>query len=206
MIVSCHIPRAAGTTFLGILQQLFVVDVQDFQPIREVAPGVNCIHGHFPSNKYNHIYPQAKKVTWIREPIDRLISNYTLDKQAVWPTDNLHILRLRAGEVDFLEYASWAPNGLCSYLVEPVEAYSFIGVVEYWDICLERFFRRFAQGRSVDYIEYNVLARPFQKEIRESLGAKDLKQLRKQNERDYQLYERIKKRWQARRYSENTRT
>jgi|SRR5208282_5789694 len=96
-MVSIHVPKAAGTTRLHILQRMFdelsILPDYDDDPCNPLAPpnqdpgvwlarrptalpdGVRVVHGHFPARKYD-LLKDVVRVTFLRDPIDNLISIY----------------------------------------------------------------------------------------------------------------------------------
>ncbi len=85
-IISVHIPKTAGTTFKKVLQQVYSEEEIFFdyphrgpqrnRMLKKEKPNIKIIHGHFPGNKYDLKFPEAKKIIWLRNPIERLISHY----------------------------------------------------------------------------------------------------------------------------------
>ncbi|MGB3513307.1 MAG: sulfotransferase family 2 domain-containing protein, partial [Microcoleaceae cyanobacterium] len=78
-IISVHVPKTAGTTFRDVLEQVYgvagiCVDNQLQYPT--IKPQFRVIHGHFPMIKYEGKFPQAKRIIWLRNPVERLISQY----------------------------------------------------------------------------------------------------------------------------------
>ncbi len=41
-----------------------------------VPPNVRAIHGHFPCDRFDHLLPESPKITIIRDPLDRMSSQY----------------------------------------------------------------------------------------------------------------------------------
>jgi hypothetical protein len=100
MLISLHIPKTAGTSFRIALEEKFgsgLLRDYDDRPIhsspgernakalrdcrlnRERAfEGVTCIHGHFLPRKYMPLIEKkaTRLVTWMRDPVERLASNY----------------------------------------------------------------------------------------------------------------------------------
>jgi hypothetical protein len=91
-IISIHIPKTAGQTFQKILQELygkkldprhgrkefFPKKIREKKLIKTIPTGVTVIHGHL---FYQHVKPlhlshHAKVITWLRDPVERMISNY----------------------------------------------------------------------------------------------------------------------------------
>lgn len=100
MIISVHTPKCGGTSFKKILSYSFksnlILDYHD-KPMNKTfikrtedaenfknsfnAENYNkktCIHGHFLPYKYSNLLgkPNVLFVTWLRDPIERLASNY----------------------------------------------------------------------------------------------------------------------------------
>ena len=100
MLISVHLPKTAGTSFERSLRQHFGTQLErryadkplHHHPLRrnlraareglcgrhkqEASPA--CVHGHFLPLSYRHLARRAdvRFVTWLREPIDRLLSHY----------------------------------------------------------------------------------------------------------------------------------
>lgn len=197
MVISVHVPRCAGNTFLKILRRFFMVVVDDFYEVKPQNKMANCIMGHFVSTKYDKIYPKAHKITWIREPIERLASNYLLDKRADWPMEDEFSKRLRNGDVNFLEYSIKYANGIRTYLPEPIENYEFIGITSIWNTCLREFLKKFTyRKRLTGLIEpANVQNYEEVEEIVDCLTEKQRKKVKELNKQDYEFYEMVKKHW-----------
>lgn len=97
VIISVHVPKAAGTTMLHLFQQAFgkdavmadygdipgnpasacEMDPEGFMVRRPMAlaPEVRVVHGHFKARKYDLI-PGAFRMTVLRHPVDNLLSIY----------------------------------------------------------------------------------------------------------------------------------
>lgn len=96
-IVSVHIPKVAGTSFLYQLQKGFgeknvlqdynddpvylqsIVNIDpncyEFDPIKSISP-YKVVHGHFQPKKYAHL-ENAYRLTFLRHPIDNIASIYS---------------------------------------------------------------------------------------------------------------------------------
>ena len=101
MLISVHLPKTAGTSFERSLRQHFGAQLErryadkplHHHPLRrnlraareglcgrrrQEAASPACVHGHFLPLSYRHLARRAdvRFVTWLREPIDRLLSHY----------------------------------------------------------------------------------------------------------------------------------
>lgn len=109
LIISVHLPKTAGTSFAAALDGHFRIrflrDYSDFpiitpQPERNRAAlqaslrnaesefaDVECIHGHFLPIKYLLLVHkrEVKFVTWMRHPVDRVLSHFYHWKKSYSP-------------------------------------------------------------------------------------------------------------------------
>ncbi len=103
-LVSVHIPKTAGVTFRNLLlrfygragvaldyddrildpQALWNTDRGAWERTRRnpliarlsADPAVRVIHGHFAAGKYRGVFPEARRIVWLREPVARVVSHY----------------------------------------------------------------------------------------------------------------------------------
>ena len=83
-VISIHIPKTAGTSFSYVLQEQFgqnlFLDYDDRQGTAELPTELpeapRCIHGHFRPEKYLGQLSSPKWITWLREPAQRVVSQY----------------------------------------------------------------------------------------------------------------------------------
>ena len=127
MYISIHIPKTAGTTLgyildLGFRRKVFYdytqlddkpellqKDIAHLQANKDfIAERFKLIHGHFHYKKYGDIFPNAKYITCLREPLKRTVSQYHHIIQEADPNHWLYE-RLSTGKMDFVEFTS-LPN------------------------------------------------------------------------------------------------
>ena len=135
-IIHVHVPKAAGTAFRQVLLQVYgpqqvltdPVDMFKKTPPLSVSSQIKVIDGHFQAGKYEGLFPQAKVLTWLRQPIHRLMSDYCfrnigLQKKAEYFT-----------KAKLLEFAEGNRN-LLSYCLNnyPLDHFYFIGLQEYYE-------------------------------------------------------------------------
>lgn len=162
MLVSIHMPKTAGLSFRATLEQHygegFRHDYADYPlasplPQRHAAAleyslaaepatyaGVGCIHGHFLPVKYLLLADsmECRFVTWLREPVQRLVSHYYYWQRSYDPaaeeTSSLH--RRVVEEEWTLEQFCLAPelrNVYSQFLwAFPLRALDFVGITEYF--------------------------------------------------------------------------
>jgi len=223
MIISVHLPKTAGKSFQAALETRFgdslLEDYGSF-PIntpryeRQRAAleaslssaeadlaGVECIHGHFLPVKYLLLATRRDLtfVTWVRDPIQRLLSHYHYWRKTDQP-GTAPPLRRKMLEED------WSVKRFClgdemrntyaQFLwAFPIENFDFIGVTEYYEEDLAYFAERFL-GVPVEPQRVNVGAAQG-KEY--ELDAELRRQIEAFHERDIELYQRALEKRQARR-------
>lgn len=159
MIISTHIPKVAGTSFAQSLKSAYgkgyISDYRDMNLITDfpkfaslksrvlgLLPQSNnmaVIHGHFLPVKYKYLVNDnnAKFITWVREPSERLLSHYNF-----WcspPThQNISLLRKKMltekwtfedfySNKKIINLNSKYFNGF------NIERFNFIGIMEQYD-------------------------------------------------------------------------
>lgn len=101
------------------------VDVRDY----------DCVHGHFAATKYDAMVPQTTKVTWLRDPVERLASHYEYWKRKP-DMENSLCRALHREKWTLLEFASQpALRNLQTRYLDgvPLEHFEFVGVQERFD-------------------------------------------------------------------------
>lgn len=151
---SVHIPKTGGTTFLSVLEQHYGNRlVKDYETPREEVNrliggrGEYCVHGHFHVEKYLDV-PDATFVTWMRDPIDRLISYYNFWFNYRYPQHPLW-RRVYYDKMDFMSFAK-----LCNigdeqsryFSGKPLDEFAFVGVSEMFSEGMELFRDQFGMG------------------------------------------------------------
>lgn len=160
MIISLHLPKTAGVSFRATLEEYFgnalITDYADL-PIntpryernkaaleasleicQKDLQGIECIHGHFLPIKYLLLAEKTdiQFVTWMRNPIDRLLSQFYFWQRNYDP-DNAPRLHKK-----FIE-EKWSVERFClgpenrdlysQYLWGfPLEYFCFIGITEFY--------------------------------------------------------------------------
>lgn len=74
-LISLHVPKTAGTTFLSYLRAYYGQGVVEAYAtsvqVPEIAVDTLAVHGHFPGDLLPAMYPSALLVTWLRDPVRR---------------------------------------------------------------------------------------------------------------------------------------
>jgi len=149
--ISIHIPKAGGVTFFHILKKIYgkrILHDNAMSPLNPLCPGrlyaknwgkYHVIHGHFDYSKYEHL----PLITWVRNPIDRVISHYCYWKfrrvTAAQRTNNFYHELMIARKLDIYQFAELLPNVITTFVGEDISKYTFIGIVEEFEHSLKRF-------------------------------------------------------------------
>ena len=90
-VVSTHIPKTAGTTLSAVFERcLYRRIIYDYDGYSNpetpradivahsefVSSYFAVLHGHFYSKKYFTLFPDAAFVATVRDPVDRIVSQY----------------------------------------------------------------------------------------------------------------------------------
>ncbi len=161
MIVSLHLPKTAGSSFLATLERSFgaallpdYADIPMNTPLYErnksalqnclsnaenAFQGIKCIHGHFLPLKYLLLSDKRHVtfVTWLRNPVERLLSHYHYWQRTFNPETAPPLHRKFMEEKWSLERFCLGPevrNMYFQFLYGfPLEYFSFIGITEFYD-------------------------------------------------------------------------
>lgn len=161
LMVSLHLPKTAGTSFRATLEDHFGAGLRsdyDDMPLhkggaeRNLASlegavsnflgnfdGVACIHGHFLPMKYLLLRDRLNLefVTWLRHPVDRLVSHYEFWKRQYDPATAGPLHRTVVTQDWSLERFCLSEELRDVYAqflwAFPLEYFSFIGIVEHYE-------------------------------------------------------------------------
>ncbi len=209
-LVSLHIPKTAGTSFRSVFidnvgeQNFAKVDIFNSGRIKvndeyfsdnKLNSTVRAIHGHFPYSVLLdrfEINPSTQFVTWVRNPIERVLSNYYFLRNVIQERINEQQdenLFERIGK-SLEEFASHPENQnvISKFLNEaPLEEFTFIGVQDQFDSELVRFQNLLSW--QVTNRSHNVTPN---KRKRVEHKAEILDFIRMHNQEDMELYQRVK--------------
>lgn len=151
-IISIHIPKTAGTSFYNILTQVYdkqtvspsfkrkeIIHLLDsnMQLTKEKLNHYHIIHGHFYFEEAKSLIIQdTKLITWVRNPIDRIISNYfhfikTISNEEINPiihSKNRH--RIKESIIEYAEINE-NKNKITQFMQgSKIEEFAFVGIFE----------------------------------------------------------------------------
>lgn len=147
MVLSIHIPKSGGTTFKEYLSQCFPGKVAfDYQYdkskiIEELPKGSMVLHGHFKSSQYIDHFPNAKYITWLRNPTQIPVSMYYYFLR--FPDmQNKYCVRLYEQNQSLEEFVLSRENwNLASKFLDgkPLSEFDFVGIVEEYETSIQLF-------------------------------------------------------------------
>jgi hypothetical protein len=148
VLVSVHIPKCGGTSFRKVLQGIYgeehvLLNYNENLPVTagSIPPGTRCIHGHFPARHYDRVLPRFDLVTWLRHPVERVLSNYFQFLRHPDPANPCsEELARRKLSVEAFAELELMRNEATRYLAgRSVAEFRFVGVVEQFDKSLRAF-------------------------------------------------------------------
>ena len=168
MLISLHLPKTAGSSFLFALEEYYsdriLRDYADF-PINtpifkrnthalkmfalngvKMPKNIECIHGHFLPLKYL-LCRNVKFITWVRDPIERLGSHYYYWLRNYDPS-NAPALHKRVIEEQWSLERFCLSDELKNFYGQflwgfPIKRFDFIVITEYFESELELFSNKF---------------------------------------------------------------
>jgi len=155
MIISVHIPKTGGVTFRQFIAKVFekevVLDYHELTSVKlnktvnDIIPGTRVIHGHFRADKYDDLYPNAKLVTWFRDPREIPISHYYYHLRE--PDFTHPVCRQMYDNKWTLEQTIRSQhdiNIISHYTAKKkIEDFTFIGIMEYYKESIRLFKKLF---------------------------------------------------------------
>ena len=203
MIVSVHVPKCAGTSFKRVLNEICgariwynygtIFSREQARP--ELVPaGTKFIHGHFLADAFDDLFPKRRLVTWVRHPVERLVSNYHHFLRTPDMRDDccraLYEQKLSLRQFADLE---WMRNEAGRYLAnKPVEDFEFIGIAERFDASIQHFCRIFGFRNVLKIPRENL--NPYRKTERYQISPEDFAYILERNATDLAWYARASER------------
>ncbi|MGO1118168.1 sulfotransferase family 2 domain-containing protein [Rhodovibrionaceae bacterium A322] len=207
-LLCVHIEKTAGTTFKPTVSDQFETAydygfnhhwtsqvVHDFwaQDRKDMSffsdRGYEALFGHFLPEKYLRIDPTLPVLTWIRDPIERLLSDYHFKgpQGDLSLTDNISA-QIRSGDLPFAEFIahSTVHNVLSRYLAKvPDENFVFVGESEDY----ERDLAQFGQLINAEYLVRQPRNRA--RGEKHQITAEEEALLRRLQEKDFRQHKRM---------------
>jgi len=199
MLLSIHIPKTAGVSFRRILASLFEEDFllkywemtdAHGRVVTTVPANVRCIHGHFPPDALLPEFPGSKLITWVRDPVERVISSYyhrLRDPDWQHPiTRELHEKKLSLTDFAALDLMR---NEMARFFgTKRPKDFAFIGRTESFESSVDRFRSQFGFN-AVPIPRENC--NPLRTAEQYSIDAATRRRIATLNELDVSLYDEI---------------
>ena len=209
-LISLHIPKTAGTSFYQILQDQYgkeavkridivggrlEVNQQELVNPKTLAH-CRVIHGHFRMDDlktwFEADWSAAQLITWLREPSERVISNYyylagVLD-QCVDKTRFPNLLpKMQRTLIEYARYEK-ARNRMTGFLRGlTVDDFDFMGLTNNFNKDVKRLADQLGWEKEVSLYHHNET----RKKDRQ-IPAEVLEEIKTLNREDYNLYDRAK--------------
>ncbi len=184
MIVSLHLPKTAGTSFVKALENHFgpaLLKDYDDLPINtppfernraalqasihngeaDKFDGIGCIHGHFLPLKYLLLSfrRDLRFITWLRDPVERMLSHYHFWRKSYDPQKSAPLHKRVIAENWSLERFCLGPelkNVYCQFVWGfPLVYFDFIGITEFYNEDLA-YFSKVYLGTNLETYTVNV--------------------------------------------------
>ena len=205
-LISLHIPKTAGTSFRNILKNVYgedeVVrfDINGKNDVRlnqtvyheTKLPKVKVIHGHFTMESLENKFilpPKIKVITWLRDPVKRVISNYyylesrlkeILDEE----NNNLNILdKMQRSLIEYAR-AENSRNRQTKFVKgRNIEDFDFVGIQEDFDTDITRLSLVLDWKEVPELLQHNKTP-----EVRAEISKDILDEIFELNKEDIDLY------------------
>ncbi|MEO0973241.1 MAG: sulfotransferase family 2 domain-containing protein, partial [Pseudomonadota bacterium] len=167
-------------------RSLDYIDPQEAQTLVDYCEtnGVACIHGHFSLFALRDYFPEARCITFLRDPLKRLVSAY--NHMFVTMPD-------RAAQLSFEDFVRmertqnvYESHGVLEY----IEDFEFIGLTEQYDRSLELLTAVYPELGVLRVEEANVSQT--KRFTRQDVNDGFLDELRSLNDGDFEIYEQVK--------------
>lgn len=207
-VVSVHVPKTAGTSFRAILQQVYGDDnvVRLDYPLElerikidrkvweenQLPLGVRVIHGHFNAQRLKQrveIPESARMITWLRHPVDRVISDYfylqsRLQHFLEQGGHNTTILKKMQRSLFEFASAEVNQNVQSRWLAgTPLSEFTFVGIQEFYDTEVASLSRALGWTKEPNIPQHNIT------EDRPEVSEAERAQIAALNTKDMVLYE-----------------
>ncbi len=193
-VESVHVPKTAGTAFVTVLRQWFGPalsvwyrgDLED--PITEAT---RIIHGHFRAGQHDAGF----RMIWLRDPIDRLISDYHHKvRNPPGPEVDQIYIDVFEGRMNFMDFArdqssrnyatQWYMGGL------DLADFDFVGVSEFMNAEIFRLAELLGKKPVLLGRNININDNSGYVDFKNELSSGELSELLELNSMDAELYSR----------------
>ncbi len=197
LVVSVHIPKCAGTSFRHILDGIYgprlwhnygTIFSQDQARPELIPVQTEIIHGHFLADAFDALFPGRQLITWVRHPVERLVSRYRHCLGSPDLRDDC-CRALHEGKLSLRQFADleWMRNEATRYRAnKPVGDFAFVGIAEQFEESLRHYCRIFGFGNGFKIPRINV--NPLRTADRYDLSPADYVYILERNAADLDWY------------------
>jgi hypothetical protein len=197
MLISVHVPKCAGTSFRHVLQGLYADRLwlnygaifTRSQARGDLVPaGAQCIHGHFFADAFDDLFPTRELISWVRDPVQRVVSNYHHFLRSPDMRDDC-CRALYERKLSLMDFAQldWMRNETSRYFAgKSLDQFRFVGVAERFSESLHVFGELFGWPSGLPAPRENVNPARTAPDYR--LSRRDYTQLLELNATDAALY------------------
>jgi len=184
--VFVHLPKTGGSTFAKMLKRTYKHRMKiDTNPGPPKLPNYEQYHvicgTHIPWHKYDHM----PLITFVRDPIERVISHYFFFKGHDPNTGGWRRRKVNQENLTVGEFSAIVPNMMTYFAGSDPGRYEFIGVLERWDESVQKFQKLY--GINLPVVEKVKVNR----RNKEPVSAEDRTKIAVYQQEDIKLYERI---------------
>jgi len=207
-VIFVRVPRTASTNFTGIIEHIYKPKVirdlvwqempkkdrveklgrgeyfYDFDNMKFPTKNIrryDAIEGHFYAKKYLSLKDEYKFVTFLRDPVARVISHF-------------HIIISRQDKLglDIRKFAYIYRNFHKALLGDDLSLYEFIGITEMFNFSVQQFYEKFEipQNKRLKLKGRGRVRRGATR--RRKITDSDKEYIKKINKEDYEIYNEIK--------------
>ncbi len=208
-LIFLHLPKTGGSSFLEVLKFAYGEEqVRHFerdecldlkkrgQKISEViGPEIKVIHGHIRFSEIKDIYKKQKPklITFLREPIARVVSNYYWWKNSLKDKPSHPVYHRRHDSLSTYVESKITQNKMSYFLKgSSLKDFSYLGFLHTFEEDVAQIAQIFDWPVAPKFHEKK--ASSFLTKPREPLSDALVKKLRKLNRKDIALYEKALKR------------
>jgi hypothetical protein len=154
------------------------------------------VRGHFPYYRYHFLKKEHgwNLITWLRDPVDRVISNYNhlVHRPKVTKKFLAHKATKMARKMSLTEFSKWQSDFQSRFTHEDPSVFDFIGIVEHFNKSMARFRKQFNMPSHMSLQEWhNVHGWPEKEEVHKNV----LKELKIHHKKDYEFYNKVMERY-----------